>query len=74
MRYRSRRDLLEQASALRDTNIHSFKTAAMAKTIAFPVDPFFQLGDPRLVLGLVFLVFGLSVHLRSALRRASAAG
>jgi hypothetical protein len=72
VRYRSRRDLLEQASALRDSNIHSFKIAAMSKTIAFPVDPFFQLGDPRLVLGLVFLVIGLSVHLRSALRRASA--
>jgi hypothetical protein len=65
VRYRSRRDLLEQAVAIRaleGTNIHDFKIAAIEKTIAFPVDPWFQLGDPRLVLALVFGVVGLSVQ------------
>jgi len=65
VRYRSRRDLLEQVVFMSqlDHNIHDFKIAAMAKTIAFPTDPWFQLGDPRLVLGLVFVIVGLSVQL-----------
>lgn len=73
VRYRSRRDLLEQIVALRDADgprIHAFKIAAMEKTIAFPLDPWFQLGDPRLVLALVFVVVGLAVQLARA--RASA--
>lgn len=72
VRYRSRRDLLQQAASFREaaTNIHEFKIAAMSKTIAFPVDPWYQLGDPRLVLGLILLVIGLALHLRSALARA----
>lgn len=72
VRYRSRRDLLEQAVFASTVDIHDYKIAAMEKTIAFPVDPWFQLGDPRLVLALVFLVIGLTVQLRSALRRAAA--
>jgi hypothetical protein len=39
---------------------HEFKIAAMNKTVAFPIDPWFQLGDPRLVLGLLALVLGLA--------------
>ena len=42
VRYRSRRDLMEQAvfiSKLPGHNIHDFKIAAIEKTIAFPVDP-----------------------------------
>ena len=78
VRYRSRRDLMEQAAHLTqlDVNIHDFKIAAMEKTIAFPIDPFFQLGDPRFVLALVFLVVGLGVQLgatRAELRRRAAA-
>ena len=49
VRYRSRRDLMEQVVAVGPTGIHEFKTAAMEKTIAYPLDPWFQLGDPRLV-------------------------
>ena len=46
---------------------HSFKEAAINKTFAFPVDPWFQLGDPRLLITLVFGVIGLIVsHLRRA--------
>ena len=65
VRYRSRRDLLEQVEAIasvEDSGIHDFKIAAMEKTIAYPLDPWFQLGDPRLVLGLVFLVVGLGAQ------------
>jgi hypothetical protein len=44
MRYRSRRE---------------FKIAAMAKTVAFPADPWLSAGDPRLLLALVFAIVGL---------------
>ncbi len=50
MRYRSRRDMLEISSNPAFHGSHEFKVAAMAKTIAFPLDPWFHLGDPRLVL------------------------
>jgi hypothetical protein len=79
VRYRSRRDLLEQLVALREADapgIHAFKIAAMEKTIAFPLDPWFQLGDPRLVLALAFVIVGLTVQLagtRSSARPAAAA-
>lgn len=61
MRYRSRRDLMEIATNPEFQGSHEFKIAAIDKTIAFPVDPWFQLGDPRLLLALVFLIIGLSV-------------
>ncbi len=67
MRYRSRRDLLDIASNPEFRGSHEFKVAAIEKTFAFPIDPWFQLGDPRLVLALVFAVIGLAV---AALRRA----
>lgn len=53
MRYRSRRDLMQIATDPAFAGPHEFKVAAMAKTIAFPADPWLQLGDPRLLLGLV---------------------
>jgi hypothetical protein len=73
VRYRSRRDLMEQVVDIGPTGIHDFKVAAMEKTIAFPVDPWFHLGDPRLVLGLVLAVIGLAAHLRWASARAAPA-
>ena len=63
MRYRSRRDLIEIAGNPDFQGPHEFKIAAMTKTIAFPIDPWFQLGDPRLVLGLVFFGLASSVSL-----------
>jgi hypothetical protein len=66
VRYRSRRDLIEIALAALDGDIHRYKIAAMEKTIAFPLDPWFQLGDPRLVLALVLLIVGLAGQLRGA--------
>lgn len=67
MRYRSRRDLMEIASNPAFQGPHEFKIAAMKKTVAFPIDPWFQLGDPRLVLGLLGLIVGLAFG-RSARR------
>lgn len=63
MRYRSRRDMMEIASNPDFQGPHEFKMASMRKTIAFPIDPWGQLGDPRLVLGLLFLVIGMTSQL-----------
>ncbi len=58
VRYRSRRDLLEIGTNPAFASRHKFKVAAMVKTIAFPVDPFNYLGDPRLVLALLLGLIG----------------
>ncbi len=71
MRYRSRRDLLEIATNPAFAGSHEFKIAAMRKTIAFPIDPWFQLGDPRLVLALLLACIGSLLGWREALRRAA---
>lgn len=70
MRYRSRRDLMDIATDPAFAPAHAFKIAAMRKTIAFPIDPWFQLGDPRLVLGLLLGVIGCGLGWREASRRA----
>lgn len=70
VRYRSRRDLMELVMSLLDSDIHAFKQAAIEKTIAFPIDPFFYAGDPRLLLALLLAIAALSLQLRGA-RRAS---
>ena len=71
MRYRSRRDLMEIASNPAFAGSHEFKVAAMAKTIAFPIDPWMQLGDPRLVLALLFGLIGCALSWRQAHKNAS---
>lgn len=58
MHYRSRRDLIDIASKPAFQGSHEFKIAATTKTIWFPADPWFQLGDPRLVLALAFVAIG----------------
>ena len=67
VRYRSRRDLVQQALFFSqqgdDMQVHQFKSAALEKTIAYPLDPWFQLGDPRLVLALVLVIIGLTIQL-----------
>jgi len=70
MRYRSRRDLFEIVTNPAFSGSHDFKVAAMRKTIAFPIDPWFQLGDPRLVLALLFGVIGCGLSWREAARKA----
>lgn len=66
MRYRSRRDMLEVSSNPQFQGSHEFKVAAMEKTIAFPLDPWFQLGDPRLVLALILGMIGFALSWRFA--------
>jgi len=60
MRYRSRRDLLEIALNPIFGGKHDFKTAALDKTIAYPVETQVYLSDPRFLLALILLaVLGL---------------
>lgn len=54
-RYRSRRDFLEIVTNPEFGGKHHFKTAALEKTIAYPIEPTLYLGDPRLLLGLILL-------------------
>jgi hypothetical protein len=70
MRYRSRRDMMEIATNPAFQGRHEFKVAAMLKTAAFPIDPWYQLGDPRLVGGLVVAVVVLALQLVAARSRA----
>ena len=55
VRYRSRRDFLEIVTDPAFSGKHHFKAAALEKTIAFPGEPDFNLGDPRLLIGLLLL-------------------
>ena len=54
-RYRSRRSFLEIVTHPAFMGKHHFKTAALQKTIAYPIEPSLYLGDPRLLLGLILL-------------------
>jgi hypothetical protein len=54
-RYRSRRALLEIVTNPAFNGKHHFKTAALDKTIAYPIETSLYLGDPRLLLGLILL-------------------
>ena len=71
MRYRSRRDMFEISLNPEFQGSHEFKVAAMEKTIAFPIDPWMQLGDPRLVLALLLGLVGCAASWREALRNPS---
>ncbi len=66
MRYRSRRDMLEISTNPEFGDAHIFKIAAMEKTIAFPIDPWFHLGDPRLLLALILSLIGCAFSWRWA--------
>lgn len=55
-RYRSRRTFLEVVTNPAFSGRHDFKTAALEKNIAFPIEPKFYLGDLRLLVGLFLLV------------------
>lgn len=54
-RYRSRRAFLEIVTNPAFREKHHFKTAALDKTIAYPIETNLYFGDPRLLLGLVLL-------------------
>ncbi len=66
MRYRSRRDLLEIATNPDFRGSHDFKIAALEKTIAVPIDPWFSFGDPRLLLALILGLIGALISWRAA--------
>ncbi|TNE57077.1 MAG: hypothetical protein EP340_09910 [Alphaproteobacteria bacterium] len=55
VRYRSRRDLVAIASDPAFKAPHDFKLASLERTLAFPFTPKINLGDPRLILALLFL-------------------
>jgi hypothetical protein len=54
-RYRSRRDLLEIVSNPAFGERHTFKMAALTKTIAYPLENSIYLSDPRFLLALILL-------------------
>ena len=62
-RYRSRRDLLEIVTNPAFSGEHHFKTAALDKTIAYPIETQLYLSDPRLLLGLILLALTALVDL-----------
>ena len=63
VRYRSRRDVMEISTNPAFADAHPFKTAAMAKTIAIPVEPFVNLGSPRWLVALVLVTVGALLQL-----------
>ena len=56
MRYRSKRDLLEIASNQSSAKNTTTKSQRWKKTIAFPITTQVNLGDPRLILGLLTVI------------------
>ena len=69
VRYRSRRDFLEIVTDPAFSGKHHFKAAALEKTIAFPVEPDFNLGDPRLLIGLLLLALTALADARRSSQR-----
>lgn len=63
VRYRSRRDLLDIALDPRFSERHDYKIGALAKTIAYPVEPTLHPGDPRLLLALLLTAITAVIHL-----------
>jgi hypothetical protein len=63
VRYRSRRDMIEIATDPAFSEAHQYKVAALAQTIAVPVEPFLMLGNPRIALALVLVTSGALLHL-----------
>ncbi len=43
---------------------HDFKVAALEKTIAYPVETVLYLSDPRFLLALILIIFGLFLQNR----------
>ena len=61
MRYRSRRAFMEIISNPDILGPHEFKLAALEKTIAYPIETGINLGDPRLLLGLMLFSLALLI-------------
>jgi hypothetical protein len=69
VRYRSRRDMLEISTNPAFRDAHRFKSAAMAQTIAIPLEPSLQLGSPRWLLAGALLSVGALLQLALRGRR-----
>jgi hypothetical protein len=69
VRYRSRRDMIEIATDPAFRDAHPHKVAALAKTIAVPVEPSLSLAGPRWLVSAALLTLGALLQL--ALRRPS---
>jgi hypothetical protein len=63
IRYRSRRDMIELATAPEFDPAHVYKIAAMAHTLAFPVTPAITVVGPRVWVGLALGLFAALGHL-----------
>ena len=70
VRYRSRRDMIEIATAPAFRDAYKFKNSSMQKTIAIPSEPFLQLGSPRWLVAGALVTTGAFLQL--ALRGRSA--
>jgi hypothetical protein len=68
VRYRSRRDMMEIATQLGFRDAHVYKRAAMEKTIAVPIAPYFVAGGPRLVAALSLATGAALAHAALARR------
>ena len=62
-RYRSRRDMLDIATNPAFRANHRYKIAALDKTIAYPIEPLINLGEPRFLVALILLVIALGSKL-----------
>ncbi len=62
-RFRSRRDFMEILITPQFHEKHEFKFAALSKSIAYPVDPWFQLGGFPLTVGLVVALMAALLHI-----------
>jgi hypothetical protein len=67
-RYRSRRDMLDIATNPDFRANHIYKVAALDKTIAYPIEPLINLGEPRFTVALILLVASLGARLISTCR------
>lgn len=65
MRYKSRRAFMEIVTHPNMRTKHAFKVAALQKTIAYPVEPIGYYSDLRVILGMLILIVGLMIRLRS---------
>ena len=62
-RFRSRRDFMELITHPSFHEKHAYKFAALKKSIASPIDPWFQLGGVPVVVGLVFALVAAIIHI-----------
>jgi hypothetical protein len=62
-RFRSRRDFVALITSPQFHEKHQLKFAALSKSIAYPVDPWFQLGGLTLVVGLVLALTAALLHI-----------